>query len=253
MKSTLKKKKTVILRLVATLLLCAVLITVQTAFATEPTDDYDLTGLVIGVDPCNQRTEDTNIEPLYPNSDRFVWKITAGTVGIKSETPEYILNLAIANKLAQRLMKSGATVIMSREDNDSNLSNAGRAVLMNTSDVDFWIRISCNSSPDSNVSGAVISFPSRTYCPDIYAKSLELARTMADEMQKLMGTKKTVRVQALANQAAFNYSNTPVINVGVGYLTNPQEDLDLNREAYLNSLTVRICEGVLEFAAAQQD
>lgn len=227
------------------ILFCALILSAQAAFATDESENVQpLSGIVIGIDPCNQKTENSETEPLYPNSDRRVWKMAKGAVGVKSNTPEYELNLAIALKLEQRLRDAGAEVIMTREDNDVDISNAGRAEFMNSYNVDFWIRISCKTSPDISVSGALITFPSRAYAEGIYARSLDLARKVSDELQKLMGANKTVIIQALPNRAAFNYSKAPVIDVGVGYLSNPKDDLDLNREMYLSSIATSISDGV---------
>lgn len=216
-------------------------------------DDYlkdAISGYVIGIDPCNQKTTNTETEPLHPTSDRRVFKATAGIAGVKTDVREYELNLIIAKRLAKRLTDAGATVVLTREGSDIDLSNAKRAEMMNHNKVNFWIRISCNSSPDPNISGALISTPSRAYAKNIYARSLNFAKSVAAELQKLIGDD-NVAIHALANQAAFNYSDSPVIDVGVGYLTNPSDDLSLNRERYITDLVSRIFSGIQHFNALE--
>ncbi len=238
-------------------LFCALSLTVQATEYESDNEDFlndylkdAISGYVIGIDPCNQETTNTETEPLHPTSDRHVFKATAGIAGVKTDVREYELNLIIAKRLARLLTDAGATVVLTRESSDIDLSNAKRAEMMNYNEVNFWIRISCNSSPDPNVSGALISTPSRAYAKEIYARSLNFSKSVATELQKLIGND-NVTIRALANQAAFNYSDSPVIDVGVGYLTNPSDDLNLNRERYITDIVNRIFSGIQQFTALE--
>lgn len=113
----------------------------------------DLSGLTIGIDPGHQLIADDELEPIAPGSLLSKVKQSSGSVGVKSGTGEHTINLIIANKLAGLLRLSGANVIMSRTDADVSISNSERAEIMNEANVDFWIRLHCESAQDANTSG----------------------------------------------------------------------------------------------------
>lgn len=120
----------------------------------------DLSGLTIGIDPGHQLIADDELEPIAPGSPLSKVRQSSGSVGVKSGTGEHTINLIIANKLAGLLRLSGANVIMSRTDADVSISNSERAEIMNEANVDFWIRLHCESAQDANTSGCTVLIPS---------------------------------------------------------------------------------------------
>ena len=54
-------------------------------------------------------------------------KVAAGAEGISTKLPEYKLTLSVSKKLKRILEERGYKVVMIRETNDVNLSNAERA------------------------------------------------------------------------------------------------------------------------------
>lgn len=68
-------------------------------------------------------------EPNAPGSDIMKMKATGGTSGRFSGIPEYQLNLDIALAVRDQLTSLGYDVIMTREDNNTAISNAERASL----------------------------------------------------------------------------------------------------------------------------
>ncbi|HWR24311.1 MAG TPA: N-acetylmuramoyl-L-alanine amidase [Feifaniaceae bacterium] len=205
-----------------------------------------LSGKKIGIDPGHQRKADTALEPVAPGSSRMKQRMSAGGVGVKTKIPEYETNLIIAKKLRTLLEEAGAAVYMLRTEHDVQLSNIERAKAMNAADVDCWIRIHCDSSTDSSVNGVHVLAPSAVSSPEIAESSLRLARLMLKGISKATGAKE-LSVLVKADQTGFNWSERPVVAVELGYLTNPAEDVRLNRAYYQNDCALGMYEALAAY------
>ena len=210
-----------------------------------------LAGYIIGIDAGHQLTPDNRLEPIAPDSAYTRAKMSAGATGVRTDAPEYRIALQVAVKLETLLKSSGATVVMTRTSNDVSLSNIDRAVMMNESAVDFWIRIHCNYSVYSRaLSGAYALTPSRLYSPDICDASFLLGDFVLNSFCDATGAKNhSVRQTAL--QTGFNWSNSPVVTVEMGYLSNAADDLKLNRNSYQNKCAEGMYSGILAYIAAK--
>ena len=130
--------------------------------AALASDDFEkdcLSGLVIGIDPGHQFKADDALEPIAPDSTKTKERQSAGSRGIRTGVFEHTINLLIADKLAGILRQAGAEVVLTRTDAYVSLSNSERALMMNDANVDFWIRLHCESSQDCNTSGCTILVP----------------------------------------------------------------------------------------------
>lgn len=239
----------------------------------------DLSGLTIGIDPGHQLIADDELEPIAPGSLLSKVKQSSGSVGVKSGTGEHTINLIIANKLAGLLRLSGANVIMSRTDADVSISNSERAEMMNEADVDFWIRLHCESAQDANTSGCTVLIPSEgmlfssvlsspakprgmsrdittretkeASAPadnDMYVKSLALATAVIKEFCTFTGAQ-PLGIVSLSDHTGFNYSDSPVIAIEMGCLSNEADDIRLNRAAYQDACAFGIYRGINQYAA----
>lgn len=84
---------------------------------TPTTGGLSLSGYVIGIDPGHQLHGNSAKEPVLPGSNEMKSKVTSGTQGIWTKTPEYEVNLRVGMILKELLEQQGATVIMTREVN----------------------------------------------------------------------------------------------------------------------------------------
>ena len=90
-------------------------------------------GILIAIDPGHQSPEIdmSGLEPNAPESGEMKVKATGGTTGVFSGIPEYELNLEISLLLRAELEDRGYDVIMTRENNNTAISNSERARLAN--------------------------------------------------------------------------------------------------------------------------
>lgn len=231
-------------KLIAVALLICVLFAPSASLCDA--EELPLADVTIGLDPGHQNEADNELEPIAPNSERTKPRMSAGCAGARTGTDEGSINLAVANMLAALLEEEGATVVLTRTDGDVNLSNAERAELMNGAEVDFWLRIHCNSSSRASAHGASTISPTHRAAPAIAAESARLADCVLDALCESCGADKLTK-KLSATQAGFNWSNSPVIAVELGYLSNAREDLKLNRRSYQLACAEGIVEGVIDY------
>ena len=210
-----------------------------------------LNGVVIGIDPGHQAEADIALERVSPFSEILLKpRMSSGAVGVKTGMQESLLNLLIAKKLQKLLIDAGATVVMSRTSQEVSVSNAERAALMNQNGVLLWIRLHCDASTDANISGACSLTPSSAESPSIYDKSLVLAQYVLDGFCASTGANNR-GVFALENQTGFNWSQSPVVTLEMGHLSNACDDVRLNRDAYQNACAKGILNGIAAYFEAE--
>lgn len=100
------------------------------------------------IDAGHQRQGDPKQEPIGPGASETKPCVSDGTSGRFTGSPEYELNLAVALKLQELLEQRGYRVVMTRTDNDVNLSNRARAELAAREGGDIFVRIHANGSED---------------------------------------------------------------------------------------------------------
>lgn len=98
---------------------------------------------VIVIDPSGQEVTNNKKEPIGPGAFKTVPEV--------QDVGDYRTNLKIAEKLGVILAEQGYTVILTRETNDVDISNSGRAMIANTSDADIMVVISGKEKNGLNV------------------------------------------------------------------------------------------------------
>ncbi len=206
-----------------------------------------LSGLVIGLDPGHQVEEDLELEPNSPFKDVQKVRMTAGGVGVRTGVEEYYVNLSVAAELRRCLELLGATVVMSRTENGVSVSNLERAQIMNEADVDFWLRIHCNSCDDESVCGARVLTPCGLVGSDVAAESRRLGFCVISAFCERTDMPMLI-THSLTDQTGFNWSCSPVIAIEMGYLSNAVSDLRLSRTSYQNECALGILYGIADYA-----
>ena len=112
-------------------------------------------GRLIAIDAGHQARGNNGKEPLGPGSAQMKTKVSGGTTGRTTGQTEYDLNLKVALKLKAELTARGYQVLMIRETNDVNISNAERAQIANNAGAAAFIRIHANGSENPAANGVM--------------------------------------------------------------------------------------------------
>jgi len=209
----------------------------------EPTEAPRLHGLKIGIDPGHQGKANSEKESVAPGSSEKKAKVSSGTSGRFTGIPEYITVLEISMKLRELLEQEGATVYMTRDTHDIDISNKERAEMMNELGVDLALRIHCDGAEDKSANGIAL-YVRKT--GEKQAESEAAANVILDAMVEATGAKKR-GVFLRDTYTMNNWSVVPCILVECGFMTNQAEDEKLNDPAYQEQLARGIVEGVAAY------
>lgn len=216
----------------------------STEITTEPTKEAPtgaLDGIKIGIDPGHQAHGNRDQEAIAPDNPQTKDKVTSGAVGVSTNIPEYETNLEISLLLKSKLEAEGATVYMTRETHDVDISNQERAKMMNDYCVDLVLRIHCDSStnPDAHGIGLYVSESNAI---------ADQSRQYAEIIQPILCEAVDAENNGITqndNYTGQNWSEVPCMMIECGYLSNPEEDQLLNSPDYQEQLADGICQGII--------
>lgn len=209
----------------------------------EPTQTPRLYGLKIGIDPGHQGKANSDREPVAPGSKETKAKVASGTSGRSTGIAEYITDLEIGLKLRDALKAQGATVYMTRESHDVDISNLERAEMMNELGVDLVLRIHCDGAEDRSANG-IGMFVRKT--GEKQEESEAAAYELLDAMVETTGAKRR-GVYLRDTYTMNNWSTVPCILVECGFMSNPEEDEKLNTPEYQDVLVAGMVEGIARY------
>ena len=209
----------------------------------EPTETPRLYGLKIGIDPGHQGQGNSDREPVAPGSKETKAKVSSGTSGRSTGIAEYVTVLEISLKLRDLLEQEGATVYMTRNTHDIDISNKERAEMMNELGVDLALRIHCDGAEDSSANGIAL-YVRKT--GEKQQESEAAANVILDAMVEATGARKR-GVFLRDTYTMNNWSIVPCILVECGFMSNPAEDEKLNDPAYQDLLAQGIVAGVASY------
>ncbi len=172
-----------------------------------------------------------------------------GAIGIKTLTREKEINLSITLKLARLLESSGATVVLTRK-NDDALSGEKfikmedmkeRARIIEHSEPYIVISIHCNSFPENAKAKGAQTF----YYPDS-VMGKKLAESIQQSIVKNVdsGNKRSVKE---ADFYMLRHGNSTNVMVECGFLSSPEEEQLLLDNEYQDKIAYAIFDGTLRY------
>lgn len=205
------------------------------------------------LDPGHQAQADLRPEPIGPNASQTKERCRGGTRGAKTKTPEYQLTLIIALKLRDELEKSGIKVVMTRESNQVNVSNAERAQIANQAQADLFLRLHLNGSSNSQTRGASFLAPAKNqWTKPIYQESYQAAQVIKEAYIEATGLK-DLGINLRDDITGFNWSKVPVALAEMGFFTSPEEDTLLNNPSFQQKMVTGLKGGIIQYLKAKKD
>lgn len=168
------------------------------------------------------------VDPAYGGGENGV---TANGVMSKDIT------VGVAKALKNLFDESDIKVYYTRMD-DGNPETASRVGLAEAVKADMLIRIEVSGDENSKIYGTAAVYNSQFFIPGF--GNVELADLLEREVVTSISGKANGLVEASASDEVVNNATVPAAAICIGYLTNSQEAILLQREDYIK----RIAEGI---------
>ena len=156
------------------------------------------------------------------------------------------LNLQIVYKLKETLTSDGATVLLTRKD-DNDISNPN-ALYRKKSDFDNRIKLINNSNADLYISIHQNIYQNKKYSgPQVfYVKdNQKLAEIIQNTLNKYLNTKR--KVKTINNTYMYKLLKKKGILIECGFISNDNERYKLKTEEYQLKLSKIITEGIITY------
>ena len=152
------------------------------------------------------------------------------------------ITIEIARALKKKLDDTDIKVYYTRMD-DSNPSDENRIDLTNAAKADMLIRIEVNENEDSKIYGTEAVYNSKFFIPGF--GSIELADLLEREVVTAISGKANGLVESAEEDGVINQATVPAATIRVGYVSNGQEAILLNRDDYIQKIADGIYQAIM--------
>ena len=164
------------------------------------------------------------------------------------------INLKIALKLQQLLEQSGSNVVLTRSDNNA-IYDVDKKTLRDkkNSDIRNRVRIGNNSSADIFVSIHLNKIPEnqyygwQTFFKDGNEDGKRLANCIQNNLNETIQKENKRTPLKINNVYIIKHVEIPTVIVECGFLSNPEEEKQLQQEEYQTKLAWGIYNGIMEY------
>lgn len=209
-----------------------------------------LKGVTVCVDPGHQGVFIGCKEPMGPGLQGFHTTTNGMAQGIYTRRYESVVVLEIGLKLRNALLSEGATVVMTREDQNTPVTNVERANIANNAGADLFIRLHCDTSTVKTKNGIHVYIPfSSDYAKEVATKEEHMAYGEALLQAMFASTGVTNGSARQGNgYVANNWAKMPSFLVELGYMSNQREDILLSLPEYQEKLICGMVDGLVKVA-----
>lgn len=210
-------------------------------------------GVIAAIDPPQKTVTSspkTSKKATQGLADKSV-VVDAGHGGIDpgasgaSGAEEDDINLAVAKLLKAEFENRGASVIMTRSDENAIADTKAedmekRRILIHDSGSDIMVSVHMNSFSDDSVSGPLV----------LYMDGSEQGKTLADYIQQRLNDELEPDSEGTSrsdNLLVLRAGNQPSVLVECGFISNPDEEQKLLTEDYQKKVAKAICDGTEDF------
>ena len=170
--------------------------------------------------------------------------VDCGAIGTDTGVFESDLNLCIGEQVAAALEDRGCRVLRTRTGSDAladtkRADMALRGALLCTEGADCTVSIHMNKFSDRSVSGPMCYYQAGADAGQA------LAQCVADAL--CLAQKRPQRLANPGNNYVTRIPNAPSVLVECGFLSNPEEERNLQDSAYQHTLAQAIADGVLAY------
>jgi len=178
------------------------------------------------------------IDPAYGGNEQGI-----AVEGVLSKN----ITLDVAKALKTMFDESDIKVYYTRMD-DSNPAAKDRAELASATKADMLIRIEVSGDENSKLYGTSTVYNSQFFIPGF--GNVELADLLEREVVTSISGKACGLVESAQEDQVVNSATVPAAAIRVGYLTNSQEAILLQREDYIKRIAEGIYNAVIKAYAA---
>lgn len=169
-------------------------------------------------------------------------------------TTENLINLNITLKVQNLLEQSGAIVILTRSDENgiydldkntlrekkvSDIKN--RVKIGNESQADIFVSIHLNKIPQAQYYGW------QTFFRKNDENSKKLAQSIQNSLNNSIQKENKREALSISNKYIVEHTEIPISIVECGFLSNPEEEKQLQTEEYQDRLAWGIYMGILDY------